>query len=121
VFDDFNRDLFAAQVFELVRPAVLTFGAPAGAVRQQIEWIALAQSIYTPDRTSRGTYTPGVDRPFGGWLYTGFNAAQETGRRQPSRPARAGPAKCSSTICLPASKSSPSRDGSALHLGTSLP
>ncbi|MBI5132873.1 MAG: lipid A deacylase LpxR family protein [Rhodopseudomonas palustris] len=82
VFDDFARDLLAAQLFGFFHPALLTFGAPAGPVRRQVEWIALAQSIYTPDRDTRGNYTPGVDRPFGGWLYTGFNAAQESGRRQ---------------------------------------
>ncbi|RJF76008.1 lipid A deacylase LpxR family protein [Rhodopseudomonas palustris] len=82
VFDDFNRDLLAGQMFGAVRPALLTFGAPGGAVRQQFEWIALAQNIYTPDRDTRGTYVPGVDRPFGGWLYTGFSIAQETARRQ---------------------------------------
>ncbi|WP_054164427.1 lipid A deacylase LpxR family protein [Rhodopseudomonas sp. AAP120] len=82
VFDNFSRDLIAGQAFDLVRPALVTYGAPGGAVRQQLEWIALAQNIYTPDRDTRGVYTPGVDRPFGGWLYTGFNAAQETGRRQ---------------------------------------
>lgn len=82
VFDDFSHDLLAHQVFDWVHPALLTFGAPGGPVRQQFEWIALAQNIYTPDRDTRGNYTPGVDRPFGGWLYTGFNAAQESGRRQ---------------------------------------
>ncbi|ABD05317.1 conserved hypothetical protein [Rhodopseudomonas palustris HaA2] len=82
VFDNFSRDLLAGQAFDLVRPALITYGSPSGSVRQQFEWIALAQNIYTPDRDTRGTYTPGVDRPFGGWLYTGFSVAQETGRRQ---------------------------------------
>lgn len=82
VFDDFSRDLIAGKAFALVRPALITFGAPDGPVRQQFEWIALAQNIYTPDKDTRGVYTPGVDRPFGGWLYTGFSVAQETGRRQ---------------------------------------
>lgn len=82
VFDQFSRDLVAARAFAWVDPVLVTYGAPGGEVKRQFEWIALAQSIYTPDRDTRGIYRPGVDRPFGGWLYTGFNAAQETGRRQ---------------------------------------
>ena len=81
VFDDFSRDLFAAKVFEFVKPGLITLGAPNASTRQQIEWIALAQSIFTPDHVSNPVRAPG-DRPFGGWLYTGFNASQETGRTQ---------------------------------------
>ena len=76
VFDDFARDRLAAQTFGFLQPGLLTFGAPAGPVRQQIEWI-VGQSIFTPDRISSPIRAPG-DRPFGGWLYTGFNVAQET-------------------------------------------
>jgi len=75
VFDDFARDRLAAQAFDFVRPGLVTFGAPAGPVRQQFEWI-IGQSIFTPDHVSNAVRMPG-DRPFGGWLYTGFNAAQE--------------------------------------------
>lgn len=75
VFDDFARDRLAAEAFDFVRPGLITFAAPAGAVRQQFEWIA-GQSIFTPDHVSNLVRAPG-DRPFGGWLYTGFNAAQE--------------------------------------------
>ncbi|NVN88458.1 MAG: lipid A deacylase LpxR family protein [Rhodopseudomonas sp.] len=83
VFDDFSRDILAGKAFDFVSPGLITFGAPGGPVKQQFEWIALAQSIYTPDHTTvRTPRIPGVDRPFGGWLYTGFNVAQETGRRQ---------------------------------------
>lgn len=81
VFEDFSRDLLAARVFEFVKPGLITLGAPNGPANKQIEWIALAQSIFTPDRQASPTRLPG-DRPFGGWLYTGFNASQETGRTQ---------------------------------------
>jgi hypothetical protein len=80
VFDDFARDRLAAQAFDFVRPGLLTFGAPAAATRQQFEWI-IGQSIFTPDRVSSPVHTIG-ERPFGGWLYTGFNAAQQSGRSQ---------------------------------------
>ncbi|KIZ45860.1 MULTISPECIES: lipid A deacylase LpxR family protein [Rhodopseudomonas] len=83
VFDNFSKDLMAGKAFNLVRPGLITFGAPDGPIKQQFEWIALAQSIYTPDHISQTTpRIPGVDRPFGGWLYTGFNIAQETAGRQ---------------------------------------
>lgn len=75
VFDDFARDRLAAEAFDFVRPGLVTFAAPAGPVRQQFEWI-IGQSIFTPDHVSSPVRAPG-DRPFGGWLYTGFNAAQE--------------------------------------------
>jgi hypothetical protein len=76
VFDDFARDRLAAEAYGFFRPGVLTFGAPAGPVRQQLEWI-VGQSIFTPDRIQSPIRAPG-DRPFGGWLYTGFSATQET-------------------------------------------
>lgn len=80
VYDQFSRDLLVAQVFDTVKPLLITAGG-TGPARQQLEWIALAQSIFTPDKTTLPTRAPG-DRPFGGWLYTGFNITQETGRRQ---------------------------------------
>jgi hypothetical protein len=80
VFDDFARDRLAAEAFDVVRPGLVTFGAPAGPTRRQFEWI-IGQSIFTPDRVSSPVHTIG-ERPFGGWLYTGFNAAQQSGRSQ---------------------------------------
>lgn len=81
VFDDFNRDLFAAKVFDFIKPALITAGGPGGPIKQQLEWIAFGQSIFTPDNTRTPVRAPG-DRSFAGWLYTGFNAAQETDRTQ---------------------------------------
>jgi hypothetical protein len=80
VFDDFARDRLAAQTFGFLQPGLLTFGAPAAPARQQIEWV-FGQNIYTPNRPDSPIRVPG-DRPFGGWLYTGVNLAQETGRVQ---------------------------------------
>ncbi|MBS0529586.1 MAG: lipid A deacylase LpxR family protein [Proteobacteria bacterium] len=81
IFDNFSKDLLAAQLFDFVKPALITAGSNGGPARQQLEWIALAQSIFTPDHTTALARLPG-DRPFAGWLYTGFNISQETDRKQ---------------------------------------
>jgi hypothetical protein len=81
IFDNLPADHFAGSVFDFMKPALITAGAPAGPVRQQLEWIAVGQSIFTPNKVGLPTRSPG-DRPFSGWLYTGFNAAQETGKTQ---------------------------------------
>lgn len=77
VFDDFARDRLAAQTFGFLQPGLLTFGAPAAPVRQQLEWV-FGQSIFTPSRPDSLVRAPG-DRPFGGWLYSGISIAQQTG------------------------------------------
>lgn len=81
VFDDFKKHLLAAQAFDFLKIGLVTAGAPAGPVRQQLEWVFVGQSIFTPPNSSNPLRMPG-DRPFGGWLYTGVNVAQETAGRQ---------------------------------------
>lgn len=81
VFDDFKKHLLAAQAFDFLKIGLMTAGAPAGPVRQQLEWVFVGQSIFTPPNSSNPLRAPG-DRPFGGWLYTGVNVAQETAGRQ---------------------------------------
>lgn len=76
VFDDFARDRLASETYGFLAPGILTFGAPSGPVRKQLEWI-VGQSIFTPDRIQSPIRAPG-DRPFGGWLYTGVSLAQES-------------------------------------------
>jgi lipid A 3-O-deacylase len=83
VYDDFSRDLLAGRVFDYVKPAFVNAAASDGAaVRQQLEWVYLGQSIFTPDHQSSQVPRTSADRPFGGWLYTGVTLAQETARRQ---------------------------------------
>jgi lipid A 3-O-deacylase len=81
VFDDFSHEVLASQAFDLLKPALVTAGSPEGPKREQLEWIYLGQSIFTPDHTTLPVRLPG-DRPYGGWLYTGFSAAQETAKQQ---------------------------------------
>lgn len=46
--------------------------------RRQIEFMPLAQSIFTPRDLSRAVPDP-HDRPYAGWLYGGFGLLQENG------------------------------------------
>lgn len=80
VFDDLKGTL-AGGFFGFVSPALITAGAPAGPVRQQVEWIYFGESIFTPSRPTSPVRAPG-DRPFGGWLYNGFSISQESNRQQ---------------------------------------
>jgi lipid A 3-O-deacylase len=83
VFDDFSRDLLAGRVFDYVKPGFVNAAAADGAaVRQQLEWVYLGLSIFTPDHVTEQVVRTSSDRPFGGWLYTGVTLAQETARRQ---------------------------------------
>lgn len=55
------------------------FSADAAAPpRRQIEFIPLAQSIFTPRDLSKARPDP-RDRPYAGWLYGGFGLLQENG------------------------------------------
>jgi lipid A 3-O-deacylase len=54
---------------------------PDAAVRRQIEWIIVGQSIFTP-KDKRLVPPDPLDRPYAGWLYTGASFAQETARIQ---------------------------------------
>ncbi|WP_291578164.1 lipid A deacylase LpxR family protein [Bradyrhizobium sp.] len=79
-YDDFKKDPIAGSVYDFLSGGIMTAGAPAGAIQQQMQ-VMFGQSIYTPQRDSDPVHLPG-ERPFGGWLYTGVSVAQETGRSQ---------------------------------------
>jgi hypothetical protein len=81
VYDDFTRDVRAAQIYNALTPAMIVAGSPDGPTRQQLEWIYLGQSVFTPDKIANPIRSPG-DRPFAGWLYAGLAAARETGGHQ---------------------------------------
>ena len=81
VFDDLSSASMTTRAFDLIGGLVFTGGAPDGPVRQQFEWVAVGQSIFTPFDKQRVIPDP-VDRPYAGWLYTGVALAQETAGRQ---------------------------------------
>jgi hypothetical protein len=56
--------------------AVLPMYRNAPGVQRRLEWIALGQSIFTPSDSKKNPPDP-TDRPYAGWLYTGFSILQE--------------------------------------------
>jgi len=48
---------------------------------RRFEWTILGQQLFTPANKNLSTPDPN-DRPYAGWLYTGFNLLQDTDRKQ---------------------------------------
>lgn len=81
IFDDLSKDELIGQTFDVVKLGLFPIGAASGPKRSQLE-IIVGQSIFTPDKLSGPVWRNGSDRPFGGWLYTGVAASQETAKTQ---------------------------------------
>lgn len=79
-FNDFFNKSFVDATFDLMGGLVVTYGAPAGLVRRQFNWV-VGQSIFTPENLKLVPPNPN-DRPYAGWLFTGFSLAQETAKVQ---------------------------------------
>ena len=79
-FNDFFNKSFVDATFDLMGGLVVTYGAPAGPVRRQFNWV-VGQSIFTPENLKLVPPNPN-DRPYAGWLFTGFSLAQETAKVQ---------------------------------------
>jgi lipid A 3-O-deacylase len=67
--------------FKFLRDYAYLFSTPASKTDDRIEWVFLAQSIFTPSTIS--SIDPGAkDHPYAGWLYDGVTLIQNSDDRR---------------------------------------
>jgi lipid A 3-O-deacylase len=67
--------------FQFLRDDAWLFSTPASKTDDRLEWVFLAQSIFTPSITSSVDPSP-KDHPYAGWLYNGLTFIQNSDDRR---------------------------------------